>query len=742
MRINRLVVILILILIIQFRSFIQSNAQRNNDSSLFPFLISYDGPDNVSSMAHLLDAPAGKHGFIRVKNGRFFDNDGPVRFFGTNLTGSANFPSHKDADQLAERLARFGINCVRLHYMDAAYGNFMSEREPGIIENNPSTQRNFSPSQIDRLDYLIATFKKKGIYVNINLHVARKWDERDGFTAKRPGGDSGVDNFEPRMIELQKEYAQKLLTHINPYTGLAYTDDPCVAMVEINNENGLLYFYNTGRLDQLPDEYASEFQKQWNEWLRKKYGSSENLLEIWNKKDLSSDVQTSEEEFNQFISFCGGKGLEDSSIPIIKAKSSVPSAIKQDFYRFIIDTEHKYWLEMYNYLKEELKVKSVISGTQLFVSSVYNQAELDYVDNHAYWCHPNPVNTTWRIRNESMVNSLAEIQKLAGQRVLTKPYTISEYNHPFPNQYGAEGQAMLCAYGRLQGWDGVFEYTYNHRLNFEPDHNTYFFSIIARTDVIAHLPACATMFLRGDVQEAKSSVTGTIDFSKYLEKLTDSKTIVTGIGSAGYDLRQTLLHKTAIDLKGTNNTKQATVETIPQNQKIFISDTGELTWNIEQPDSGYWTANTKNTKFFTGFPNNRIISLGNVELKIGTTRLGWATISLVSKNASGFGESGKSATILLAATGLSENKDMIITQLPGKEITLKDWGKGPVLVEGINASITLPSSAKRTKCYALDPAGNRKTEVPIINGNEGKTTIMIGAEYQTIWYEIEINQNF
>ena len=28
---------------------------------LFPFVISYDGPDNASSMAHLLDAPAGKN---------------------------------------------------------------------------------------------------------------------------------------------------------------------------------------------------------------------------------------------------------------------------------------------------------------------------------------------------------------------------------------------------------------------------------------------------------------------------------------------------------------------------------------------------------------------------------------------------------------------------------------------------------------------------------------------------------
>jgi hypothetical protein len=90
---------------------------------LFPFVISYDAQDNASSMAHLLDAPAGKHGFVRVENGRFVNDAGPVRLHATNLTGPANFPTHEQADKLAARLARFGINCVRLHYFDAEYGN-------------------------------------------------------------------------------------------------------------------------------------------------------------------------------------------------------------------------------------------------------------------------------------------------------------------------------------------------------------------------------------------------------------------------------------------------------------------------------------------------------------------------------------------------------------------------------------------------------------------------------------------
>src|SRR3546814_12352970 len=100
---------------------------------------------------------------------------------------------------------------------------------------------------------------------------------------------------------------------------------------------------------------------------------------------------------------------------------------------------------------------------------------------------------------------MGALRGLATSRVDGVPYTISEYNHPFPNQYGAEAQPILRAYGRLQGWDGVFQYTYAHRADVEPEMNTYFFSMAARTDVLAHMPACAAMFLRGDVSEAKST---------------------------------------------------------------------------------------------------------------------------------------------------------------------------------------------------------------------------------------------
>src|SRR5690606_27509963 len=237
-----------------------------------------------------------------------------------------------------------------LHYLDQAYGNFLEETQMGLIAADKTTQRNLDPTQLDKLDFLISQLKNKGIYVNINLHVGRDWDERDGFIDKknRPKHDKGLNHFEPRMIELQKEYATKLLTHVNPYTKTAYRDEPAVAMVEINNESGLINQYLRGLLTPLPAPYRAQMVKLWNEWLKKKYGNSEKLYQAW---QLNENTYTSR--------------IEEQTIDILHYKDLSSPTASRDFLHFLYDTEAKYWKEMYDFLRKDLQVKSLVSGGQL-----------------------------------------------------------------------------------------------------------------------------------------------------------------------------------------------------------------------------------------------------------------------------------------------------------------------------------------------------------------------------------------
>ena len=698
------------------------------DDGMFSFVPSYDSPDNVVNMSHLLEAPAGKDGRIRVEGGHFVNDKGRVKLHATNLTGPANFPTHEEAARLAARLARFGINCVRLHYFDSSYGTFMLPKEQGIIDESGETRRKLDPARRDRQDYLVAQFKKRGIYVNVNLHVARHLGPADGIPRGATDRNKGFNQFYPPLIELQKEYAKELLLHVNPYTGMSYLKDPVVAVVELNNEEALWRLYRKGGLDSRDDVYGKFFKKLWSEWLVKKYGTTEKARAAWKLAEKQ-------------IPYLDKFRIENGDYPLVHSKRSrAPEAMKRDFYQFVTDVEHDYWTGMRAYLKNDLGLEAPVAATQLGYSTPFLQAEMDYVDNHAYWCHPS-VKAEWRIGNKAMVNNAASrIRDLAAQRVHGKPYTISEYNHPYPNFYGAEGQPMLRAYGAMQGWDGVFEYSYNNRQDAEPNRNEYFFSMAARTDVLAHFPACATMYLRGDVKESPAPYIANLPYNEFFDRLVAKGSVAQGIVSATGEKvpnQLALERRVAVDL--TAKSKPLDCHIPNAAQKTFTSDTGEIVLDVSMPGAGVWTVNTPNTKVFSGFPKGRTFDLGGVKLKVGETKLGWATVSLTSHDATGFGENGRPARILLTATGLCHNGGAKFTH-DGDFIHCrgKDWGTGKTVNEGIAATVTLPSKAAATKCWALDEHGERVKSVPVEADANGHAIVKIGQEYRTVWYEIAV----
>ncbi len=257
--------------------------------AMFPFVIPWnDASKTITDVSYLNDGPAGSHGFIVVKNGHFVESDSGqrIRFLGVNLVAGSAFPNHADARIVARRLAKYGVNLVRLHHMDNCWNN----PKGTIWDLNDPDHRHINPRQLDRLDYLIYELKRHGIYVNINLHVSRQFSPADGFPASVSdipfSFDKRVDYFDPSMIELQKEYARQLLTHVNPYTHTAYTDEPAVLNVELTNEDSLVGdpWSSLGHgLKELPQPFLGELQQLWNRWLAQRYGATTKLKAAWLK---------------------------------------------------------------------------------------------------------------------------------------------------------------------------------------------------------------------------------------------------------------------------------------------------------------------------------------------------------------------------------------------------------------------------------------------------------------------------
>ena len=110
-----------------------------------------------------------------------------------------------------------------------------------IFEGHFDDTQHLDAESMDRLDYLIAVLAKRGIYSDINLNVGRHFKKGDGVRDYEIlGYGKSATYFNPRMMELQHDYARLLLTHKNAYTGHEYRHEPAVALVEILNENSVI----------------------------------------------------------------------------------------------------------------------------------------------------------------------------------------------------------------------------------------------------------------------------------------------------------------------------------------------------------------------------------------------------------------------------------------------------------------------------------------------------------------------
>lgn len=248
---------------------------------LFPFVMPWaeDKPGaspNITNLSSWNDKSAGKHGFVSVCGSHLCAGGERIRFLGVNIVFGSVAPDHTTADKLAARLARFGVNIVRFHHMDSR------PAPDGLLQRD---MRTLDADMLARLDYFIAALKREGIYSNLNLHVGRKYPGFKDWGEATPKYWKGVDNFYPPMIAMQQDFARDLLQHRNPYTGNRYVDEPAIALIEINNENGLLREWRVGGLNEITEPYRGELQQQWQRWLRAKYKDTAALRAAWGLRE-------------------------------------------------------------------------------------------------------------------------------------------------------------------------------------------------------------------------------------------------------------------------------------------------------------------------------------------------------------------------------------------------------------------------------------------------------------------------
>lgn len=867
----------------------------------FPFVLPWDDASTgITDVSGWLAAPLGPASGVSVGAEGHFEVAGRrIRFLGVNVSFAGGLPKPEEAAAIAARLARFGVNVVRFHHLDTR------PWPDGICDPNGADSGTLHPEALARLDAFIAELKQHGIYVNLNLLVGRPFDARDGLPKAIESMDWKdrhlIGFFDPVHREAQEKYARRLLGHRNPLTGLTYAEDPAVAFVEINNEQGLVHGWLGGRVDALPEVFRQSLDTAWQAWLKQRYGSDAELNAAWEKggerlgnerltnpaftqdltgwtveqhegaslgvrlvRNLPPAVQAEQPwaravrldvyspgtagwhlQFNQpglalreesayTVSFwaranaartlsanvtmahepwqslgfaarpeltdqwqlftyvfrptqddanarlgfsdfgpedarvwLAGISLRPGGIAGLKAGErlaggTVPGftragvagrspAAQQDWMRFLTETEDAYWQAMYRFLRQDLGVRALITGTIAGCSPLNSQAKLDWVDTHAYWQHPRFPNRPWDaedwvVENRSMVNEAGgRLPDLAFRRVIGKPHAVTEYNHPAPNTYSSEAFLLLAAYGALQDWDAIYVYSYAHSRpdGWDTRKINGFFDIDQHPTKMVTLPVAAALFRRGDVAPARELVGDRLDWKREVALLRGAQSwnLVSGT-QLGFEAPVALMHRVGLATEGVAMPPGVTPpESLGLAERRYAADTGELTWDLRERGNGLVTINTAHTKAVIGWAFGRRIDLNGIRIDADKgLQEGWCAITVTAMEGR-LPERGRALSqptrVLVTATGYAENTGMKWKDA-AKSSVGRDWGGAPSRVEGVSARLSFPVHSDRVQAWALDPRGQRQRQLPVSASVLESSLIELGPEWLTLWYEVEI----
>lgn len=602
----------------------------------------------------LLDPPAGRHGFLKVQEGRLVFEDGtPARFWGTNFVGSECFPTKEQAEKSARRLARMGCNLVRLHHMDAPWAR------PNIF-GNARTTRSLDPDALDRLDYWIFQLKKQGIYIFLDFLVHREFRKEDGVVHPPPElGGKQVAFFSEPLIRLQEEYIRQLMAHRNPYTGLTYAEEPAVVGSEFINESSAFLHFGG---DLLTEPYRREVQKLWE---KSPYGGKKRRRAVF------------EQDWERF----GGLKMREAG----DADATV---------RFWADIEKKYFLRMQSAARAA-GCRYPLAGSNFpvpILAMLWTNSLLDFTAANAYFAHPEvwkvpggwsqidraPFDTRSQLKNPK--DSLPA--QLAWFRLSGKPFIVTEWNHCFPNEYLLEAAPLLAAYARLQGWDGVLQFASDHaalgadrlvqiNVNRHPAH-------------VAQWVMAAPLFLRGDVQEARQTI---------LEELDQEDVFRFPSFSAFVKERFDLVFRSKVAKAFVKQKKQKKEIGLPaSSDRLFDSDTGELHWDAKK---GFWKINTPRTQGFLGFCAKETISFPLFEMRAENS---FYAFFLVSADGKELAESRK--FYIVAATPV-KMKDQ---QYNESRALVEHMGALPILVQVLEGRFRWKGEGE-LRIFPLTPKG-------------------------------------
>jgi hypothetical protein len=704
----------------------------------FPIIADDDefSKESVIDMSKLIDAPAGKFGFLQRDNASVkFEKAGtPIKFWAVGAApGKLKPAGMKNA---AKWLRKHGVNLVRQHTVLGV---------TGLVDSNGE----FDKSRMDTYDRWFAAMKKEGIYSTWSViypHHGQLLRKRDGYDPalfaeiaqssrnnKKGNGAVMVGDFINLDRKLQdlifKKYFLKLLNHKNPYTGMKYKDDPALVILEFQNESNLFFHTLNGlRKNQFP-LFARKMRKGFFEFIKKKYETKEAVATAWNNK-WDKDDNWDKGELGLLACYHWG-----ADGPLYEFKGQKRRC--GDFIEFYTGLQKIY----YDRRQKEVRsagFKGVTVATAwksgspaASMANLYCDDSADMIDRHNYFGGGDGrhVIVEGKVNNSTHLDQPGKgLLNLGFFQVKNKPFAVSEWSMMPPNPWKAEAAPLIAFYGLgLQGWDASYHFTCDIFRMGDGWHGLR--KYVSQTPhYMGQFPALSFAIYNNHIKEG--DVVALRDLSK--EQIFAGEAVDVALSSGSWDekklagklstpLEAFAVGRVLVDFKKGAGIKKDISTFWDKKKKTVKSNTGELLWNYGER---FVEVRSPKTQALIGFAQNRIIKLPGVTLKTTTPFVSLIFTPLDNQ------ELTKSKHILITAMARDKQTG---TKYNADQSKLLTVGGPPLMMEPVQARIKL-KGAKPKEINALDIYGvptGKKVKI------SKKGSFKINGTYKTYYYEIK-----
>src|SRR5665213_2704929 len=332
--------------------------------------------DAALDLRSLNETVAGEEGFIAARDGHFVHSTTgkTVRFWGVN-GGPQKGDDRQSMAVAARMLAKHGVNCMRV--LTSVYDKY------GEIE----------PARVQQLIDLVETNKAEGIYTIFSIYwfnnLSPKPDDPilSGYDGKKPPTEVLFFN-----TEFQKKYQTwwtALLTTPGKVSGKRLVDDPAVAGLEVQNEDGMFWWsFCEG---PVPDPEMRIVEKLYGDWLIKKYGSLDATAGHWKGRPQPRDNPAEGRMgFRNYWNVVHERAQRD-----------------KDGVTFLAELQRQFYQQMIGFFRTT-GFKGVIctsgwtSADPQYLGQIdkYTNVVADYIDRHGYFdCDRKGPNQGWAVMN-------------------------------------------------------------------------------------------------------------------------------------------------------------------------------------------------------------------------------------------------------------------------------------------------------------------------------------------------------